>query len=154
MSLSLPNILMGLRFEAFVACIRMPRKQRRSPAASEESDLILNVHPTAEVLSQKRAAWVFGILDMRHFSASQFRTSPAKSRPFMVSVPSLNRSFILCGHSSCHMIGLILFRPDFRLPPCRFHNYLSNQCSVVSCSPAGGPEWCVFPCVLKSPPIL
>ena len=65
MSLSSPDILMGLRFEAFVAWIRMPRKQRRSPAASEESDLILNVHPTVEVLSQKRAAWVFGILDSR-----------------------------------------------------------------------------------------
>ena len=42
------------------------------PTASEESNISLNVHPTTEVLLQKRVAWVFDILDVRHSSASQF----------------------------------------------------------------------------------
>ena len=87
MSLSLPAMLMGVRFEAYVACIRMPRKRRRRPDDSEDPDLSLNAHPTAEVLSQNRAAWIFGSLDVRHSSASQFRTSPARSRSLILRVP-------------------------------------------------------------------
>ena len=79
-SLSSHAIMMGMRCEACVACMSMPRKQKRRPADIEDSDLSLNAQPTAEVLSQKRAAWVFDILDVRHSSAIQFRTSPARSR--------------------------------------------------------------------------
>ena len=95
----------------------MPRKQRRRPATSEDPDIILNVQPTAEVSSHTRAAWVFDKLDVRHTIASQFRTSPARSRLLMVMVTSLNRSFTFCGHSYCHMIGNILFRTDVQTPP-------------------------------------
>ena len=117
MSLSSPAMLMGVRFEACVACMKMPRKRRRRPAASEDPTLSLNSHPTAEVLSKKRAVWVFDSLDVRHSSASQFRTSPASLRSLMMRVTSLNRSSTFCGHSYCHMIGPILFRPDAQIPP-------------------------------------
>ena len=76
MSLSSSNIIMGVRCEACVACMCMLSKRRRRPAASEDPNLSLNVHPTAEVLSQNRAAWVFYRLDVKHYSAIQFRTIP------------------------------------------------------------------------------
>ena len=116
-SLSSHAIMMGMRCEACVACMSIPRKRRRRPAASEDPDHSLNYHPTAEVLFQKRSVWVFDSLDVSHSSASQFRISPARSRPLMVSVPSLNRYFTLCGHSYCHMIGPILFRSDVQTTP-------------------------------------
>ena len=117
MSFSLPAMMMGVRCEACVACMCMPRKRRRRIDANEDPDISLNAHSTAKVLSQKRAAWVFDSLDVRHSSASQFRTSPVSSRSFMVSVPSFKRSFTFCGHSSFHMIGPILFSPDVQTPP-------------------------------------
>ena len=95
MYLSLPAMLMGVRCEACVACMRMPRKHRRRPAANEDPDFSLNNHPTAKVLLQNRSAWVFDSLDVKHSSASQFRTSPAILRLLMVRVPSLNMSFNL-----------------------------------------------------------
>ena len=87
MSLSLPSIMMGVRGESCVACMRMPRKSRRLPAASEGPNINLNAHPTAEVLLHNRAAWVFDSLDVRNSSASQFITSPSRSRLLMVRVP-------------------------------------------------------------------
>ena len=108
---------MEVRCEACVACMQMPRKWRRRPVDSEDPNLILNSHPTAEVLYQKRAVWVLDSLDVRHSSASQFRTIPASSRSFMVRVPSLNRSSTFCDQSSCHMIGPILFMIDAQTPP-------------------------------------
>ena len=84
MSFYLPAMLMGVSYEACVECMRMPRKRRRHPVASEEPYLSLNVHPTAEVLSQKRAAWVYDRLDVRYSSTSQFRTVPDSSRSLMV----------------------------------------------------------------------
>ena len=107
---------MVMRCESCVACIQMNRKRRRRPDASENPDIILNIHPTAEVLSQERAAWVFDRLDVRHSSASQFITIPARSRSLVVRVPSLNRPFTFCSHYYCHMIGPILFRSDVQTP--------------------------------------
>ena len=111
-SLYSPDILMGVRRDAFFACMRMPRKKRRYLAAREESDLSLILHPTAEVLSQKRAEWVFGRLYVRHSSASQLRTRSDSLISFMVRVPALKSYFTFYGLSSCQMIGPILFRPD------------------------------------------
>ena len=51
-------------------------KHRRRPAAREEPDLSLIVHPTVKVLSQKRAAWVFARLGVSYYGDSQLRTSP------------------------------------------------------------------------------
>ena len=48
MSLSSPARLMGVRREACVACRCMPRKRRRSLAASEDPDLGLNDHPNVK----------------------------------------------------------------------------------------------------------
>ena len=117
MSLSLTAMLMGARYESCAAWMRMPRKRRRRTAARNYPDISLNVHPTAKVLSQKRDAWVFDILDVRHSSARKFRTSPARSISLMVRVNSLNRSFTFCGNNSCHLIGPILFRPYVKTPP-------------------------------------
>ena len=116
-SFSSPDIMMGVRCEACFAWMLIPRKRSRRPDDSEDSDLILNDHRTAEVLLHKRAVWVFDRLDVRHSIASQFRTSPFSSRLLMVSVNSLNVYFTLCGHSSCHMIGPILFRSDVQTTP-------------------------------------
>ena len=112
MSLYLPDILMVVRCEACAALMHMPRKRRRCPAASDDPDLSLNFHPTAEVLSQKRAVWVFYRLDVRHSIIIQLKTSHAIWRSFIVRVTSLNGSFTFCGQSHFHMIGPILFRPD------------------------------------------
>ena len=117
MSLSLPDIMMGVRCEACVACMRITRKQRRRPATSEDPDISLNVHPTDKLLSQKRAAWVFDILDVRHSSARQFITSPARLRSLILRVPSLNMSFTFCGQYYCHMICPILFRTHLQTTP-------------------------------------
>ena len=110
-------MLMGVRCKACVVWVRMTRKRRIRTDASEEPDLSLIVHPTSEVLSQKRAAWVFYRLDVRHYSASQLITSPASSRLLMVRVPDLNSPFTLCGHSYFQMIGPILFKLDVWTPP-------------------------------------
>ena len=103
---------MVMRCESCVACIQMNRKRRRRPDAREEPDLRLIVHPTAKVLSQSMAAWLFTSLDVRHSSASQLRTSSASSILFMIKVIALNISFTLSGHYFYQMIGPILFRPD------------------------------------------
>ena len=116
MSFYSPVMLMGVMCEACATWMRMPRKRRRRPDASEDPNLSLNIHLTAEVLSQKRSVWVFDRLYVRHSSASQFRTSPSRSRPLMVKVSSLNSSFTFFGHYSFHMIGTILFRPDVQTP--------------------------------------
>ena len=150
-SLYYPDIMMGLRCEDCVTWMQMPKKRRIRPDAREEPDISLLVHPTSEVLSQKRAAWVFYRLDVRHYSASQLRTSPASSRLLMVRVPDLNSPFTLCGHSYFHMIGLSYLGQISRLPPWRFYKYLSTQYNVVSCSTADGSERCVFPYILSSP---
>ena len=150
-SLSSPDILMGVMCEAFVAWMRIPRKRRRRPAASDYPDITFNVHPTAEVLSQKRSAWVFDRLDVRHSSAIQLRTIPARLVLLMVRLPSFNMSFTFCGHSYFHMIGLSYLGQISRLPPWRFYKYLSTQYNVVSCSTADGSERCVFPYILSSP---
>ena len=110
-------MMMGVRCEACVACMCMPRKRRRRPAASEDPDISLNYHPRAKVFSQKRSAWVSDSLDVSHSISSQFRNSPDSSRLFMVRVYSLNRSFTFCGHSYYHMIGTILCRPDVQTLP-------------------------------------
>ena len=112
MSLSSPAMLMGVGYEACVAWMRMPRKRRISPAASEDPDITLLVHPTSEVLLRKRDVWVFDILDVRSSSTSQLITIPDSSISLMVRVTSLNRYFTFCCHSYCHMIGTILFRTD------------------------------------------
>ena len=65
----------------------MSRKQRIHPDASDDTELILNVHPTSKVLSQKRDEWVFDRLYVRYSSASQFRTSPSRSRSLVARVP-------------------------------------------------------------------
>ena len=117
MSLSLPDMMMGVECEACAACVCMPRKRRRCPAASEDANLSLNAHPTAKLLLQKRAAWVFDSFYVSNSSASHFRTSPDISRSLMVSVTSLNSSFTFFGQYYCHMIGPIFFRPDFQTPP-------------------------------------
>ena len=80
MSLSLPDMLMSVRYEPCVACTNMPRKRIRRTEVSKYPDLSLNAHPTAKVLLQKRDVWVFDILDVRHSSAIQFRTSPSSLR--------------------------------------------------------------------------
>ena len=116
-SLSLPAMMMGVKCEACVACMCMPRKRSRRTADSDDPNLSLNAHPTAKLLLQKRATWVFDSLYVSNSSASQFRTNPAISRSLMVSVTSLNSSFTFCGQYSCHMIGPIFFRPDFQTPP-------------------------------------
>ena len=51
MSLSSPDMLIGVRCKSFAAWIHMPRKLRRRPAAREEPDLIFISHPNVEVLS-------------------------------------------------------------------------------------------------------
>ena len=116
MSLSCPAILMGVRCEACVLWVRMPRKCRRSHVAREEPYISLILHPTAEVLSQKRSAWLFYRLDVSHSSARKLRTSPSSLIPLMVRLPAFNISFTVCGHSSCKMIGRILFRSYFQTP--------------------------------------
>ena len=108
---------MDVRCDAFVACMRMPNKRRRCPAAREEPDKRLNVHPTAEVLSQKRAAWVWARLEVMHSSASQLRTIPDRSIIFMASVLDMKISFTVCGYSSCQMIDPIFLRPDVQSSP-------------------------------------
>ena len=79
-------MIMGVMCEAFVVFMCITRKQRRRPTASEDTDISLNAHPTAEVLSQKRSAWVFDSLDVRNSSTSQFITSLTRSRSLMVRV--------------------------------------------------------------------
>ena len=59
MSFSYPDILMGVRCDTCVSCMRMPIKCRRCPTSREKPDLILIVHLIAEVLSQKKAVWVW-----------------------------------------------------------------------------------------------
>ena len=117
MSLLYTAILMGVRCEACVLWMRMPRKCRIIPIAREEPYLSLIFHSTAEVLSQNRSAWLFYRLDVSHSSASQLRTSPAILILLMVRLPAFNSYFTLCGHYYCKMIGPILFRPDFQTPP-------------------------------------
>ena len=73
-------MMMGGRCEACAAWMCMPRKRSRRPAAREEPDLSLIVHPITKVLSQKRSAWIFDKLDVRHYSAIHLITSPAISR--------------------------------------------------------------------------
>ena len=73
MSLSSPAILMGVRCDACVLWIRMSRKRRIRPTAREEPDLRLIFHPTTEMLSQNRAAWVCARLDVMHYSSRQLR---------------------------------------------------------------------------------
>ena len=106
MSLSYTDIMMGVRCDNCVAWMRMPRKWRRRPASREKPDLILIVHLTAEVLSQKKAAWVWERLGVIHSSTIQFLTSPFISRLSMVRVPNMKSSF------TCQIIGPILFVPD------------------------------------------
>ena len=117
-SLYYPDIMMGLRCEDCVTWMQMPKKRRIRPDAREEPDISLLVHPTSEVLSQKRNVWIFARLDVRRSISSQLRSIPASSRSLMIRVPALNSSFTLCGDYYCQMIGPILFRPYFHTPPC------------------------------------
>ena len=61
---------MGMRCDAFVVLMYMHRKRKRCPAAKEEPDRNLNVHPSSEVLLQKRDAWLLVRLEVIHSSAS------------------------------------------------------------------------------------
>ena len=112
MSFSSLDILIGVRCDACVAWMRMPRKRRIRPAACEEPDISLIFHPTAEVLSKERDEWARARLDTMHSSAIQVITIPARSISLMVRVHALKISFIFCGHTSCQMIGPIFFRLD------------------------------------------
>ena len=98
---------MGMRCDAFSACMSMSKKQKRCSDAKEEPDSSLNVHPAAEVLSQKRDAWLWVRLEVMHYSAIRLRTRPARLISFILRVPDVNISFTICGHSSCQMIGPI-----------------------------------------------
>ena len=95
----------------------MPRERMRSTSAREEPDIILIVHPTTEVLSQKRAEWLWVRLDVMNSSASQLITIPVNLSLLMVRVTALKISFTFCINSSCDMIGHILFRPDVQNHP-------------------------------------
>ena len=85
----------------------MPRKRRRRPAAREEPNCSLKVHPISEVLSQKRATWVWARLEVMYYSTIQLRTRPARYILLMVRVPEVKIYFNVCGYSSCQMIGPI-----------------------------------------------
>ena len=112
-----PDILVGVICGDFVAWMHMPRKRRSSPITRYEPDRSLNVHPTDEVLSQNRDAWLRERLEVIHSIASQLRTGPSRLISCMVIVADMKISFTVCGHYSCQIIGSILLRLYFHNPP-------------------------------------
>ena len=105
-------MLMGVRCDACVVWIDIPRKLIRYPAARDELDLILIFHLTAEVLLQKRYVWVFSRLDLSYSSIIQLRTIHIRSRSFILRVTALKSSFTFYRHYCCQMIRPILFWMD------------------------------------------